>query len=365
MRPSRPSNRAGVEVAIRQRFGERQAERVDDVAHGVEQRDHAAGERVEVVDQARSVAPHAPPLQGEDRRSARRRRHRVGGQRDSPCPLGVDRRAQRRRMDVMAVGDQAADDRRIGERRADQAGRARAELAHRVEEMGDRARAGGEGGARLLRRRLGVAEADDDPRRGEAGDQRRTGGRRRQRDDHRAGLGGDELVAVAFPHRADEFRQMDALAARIDERPLDMDAEDARRRARRLARRRQRRDEHGRRVGDDGRQDRGDAGAAKRGGDRRQRLGRRRRVEQHAAAAVDLPVDEPRRQHAAGKIDLLAAARPLGRRRDARRPRRPRRRAAQSSRIASPSNRRAPKKTFNGPSLIARRLAAQAARRRR
>ena len=138
----------------------------------------------------------------------------------------------------MAIGDQAADDRRIGERRADQAGRSRAELTHRVEEMGDRARAGGEGGARLLRGRLGVAEADDDSRRREAGDQRRTGGGRREGDNHRAGLGGDELVAVAFPHRADEFRQMDALAARIDERPFDVDAEDARRRARRLARRR-------------------------------------------------------------------------------------------------------------------------------
>ena len=127
----------------------------------------------------------------------------------------------------MAVGDQAADDRRIGERRADQAGRARAELAHRIEEMGDRARAGGEGGARLLCRRLGVAEADDDPRRGEAGDERRTGGGRRQGDDHRASLGGDELVAIALAHRADELLQMHAFSARVDVRPLDMDAERA------------------------------------------------------------------------------------------------------------------------------------------
>ena len=75
-------------------------------------------------------------------------------------------------MDVLAVGDQAADDARIGEHRADDARRAGIELAHRVEEVGDRPRAGVERGPRLLGRRLRVAEADDDPGRGQALDER-------------------------------------------------------------------------------------------------------------------------------------------------------------------------------------------------
>ena len=64
MRPSRPSNRAGVEVAILSASASGRPSVLDDVAYGVKQRDRAAGERVEVVDQARTFAPHAPPLQG-------------------------------------------------------------------------------------------------------------------------------------------------------------------------------------------------------------------------------------------------------------------------------------------------------------
>ena len=45
-----------------------------------------------------------------------------------------------------------------------------------------------------------------------------------------------------------------------------------------------------------------------RGGDRGDPLDGRLGVEQHAAAAVDLPIDEARRKNAAAEIDLLAAA---------------------------------------------------------
>ena len=76
-----------------------------------------------------------------------------------------------------------------------------------------------------------------------------------------------------------------------------------------FARRRQRRGEHRGRVGDDGRQEAGDALAAKGAGDARHALDGRLGVEQDAAAAVDLPVDEPWRENAAAEIDRLAAAR--------------------------------------------------------
>ena len=49
-----------------------------------------------------------------------------------------------------------------------------------------------------------------------------------------------------------------------------------------------------------------------RGRDRGDSLDGRIGVEQHAAAAVDLPIDEARAQNAAAEIDLLAAARAVG-----------------------------------------------------
>ena len=45
-----------------------------------------------------------------------------------------------------------------------------------------------------------------------------------------------------------------------------------------------------------------------RGGDRGDSLNGRIGVEQHAAAAIDLPIDEAGAQNPAAEIDLLAAA---------------------------------------------------------
>ena len=95
----------------------------------------------------------------------------------------------------------------------------------------------------------------------------------------------------------------------IDERPFDMDPERAGHAFARLARGGERRVKHARRVGHDRRQEGGHAGAAMRGGDRRDSLDGRIGVEQHAAAAVDLPIDEAGAENSAAEIDLLAAAR--------------------------------------------------------
>ena len=87
---------------------------------------------------------------------------------------------------------------------------------------------------------------------------------------------------------------MHALAPGIDERSFDMDSERARHAFLRLARGGERRVEHARRVGHDRRQEGGHASAPMRGGDRGDSLNGRIGVEQHAAAAVDLPIDEAR-----------------------------------------------------------------------
>ena len=131
-------------------------------------------------------------------------------------------------MGVLAVGDEAADDTRLSERRADDARRARSELAHGVIEMGDRSRAGAEDALGLLGARVGMAEADHDPGLGQARDPLERDRDRSERDDHDARARADQRVGVAVQHRADEFGRMHALAPPVDERPFDMDAERAR-----------------------------------------------------------------------------------------------------------------------------------------
>ena len=101
---------------------------------------------------------------------------------------------------------------------------------------------------------------------------------------------------------------MHALAARVDERPFDVDAKRAGNPFVRLARRRERFDQHTRRIGHDRRQEAGDAGAPVRGGDRGDPVDGWLGVEQNAAAAIDLPIDEAGRENSAAKIQLVAAA---------------------------------------------------------
>ena len=152
----------------------------------------------------------------------------------------------------------------------------------------------------------------------------------------------DERVGVFLLHRADEFGRMHALAPQVDERPLDMDSERAGNAIARLSRGRERRGQHARRVGHDRRQEGGHAGAAMRGGDRGDPLDGRIGVEQHAAAAIDLPVDEAGAENSAAEIDLLAAARAVFEAGRAPGSKPPSTTSAQSSCSRSPSKRRAP-----------------------
>ena len=154
-----------------------------------------------------------------------------------------------------------------------------------------------------------MAEADDDPGVGEPRDQLQRDGGGSEGDNHGAGAHGDQRVGVVLSHRADELGRVHALAAQIDEWPLDMHAERAGHAHMRLAGCRQRGCQHVRRVGDDGRQKAGHSLAPVRMGDPGDRVDRRLGVEQHAATAVNLPVDETGGEDAAAEIDLFAAVR--------------------------------------------------------
>ena len=85
---------------------------------------------------------------------------------------------------------------------------------------------------------------------GEAFDQGGWRGNRRQGHDHHAGPGADQRRRVGFAKGTNPLRRMHALAARVDERSLDMDAERAGDVGLRLPRRRQRRVENLGRIGD-------------------------------------------------------------------------------------------------------------------
>ena len=156
-----------------------------------------------------------------------------------------------------------------------------------------------------------MAERDDDPRLRQTRDKRQRNGGRRERDHHRPRARRDQRLGVGLAHRPDPLRRMDALAARIDERALDMNPERAGHERAGLACGGQRGSEHRGGVGDDGRQEAGDALAPVRAGDRSDPLDGRLGVEQHAPAAVDLPVDQAGREDPAAAVDLIAAARPL------------------------------------------------------
>ena len=138
---------------------------------------------------------------------------------------------------------------------------------------------------------------------------------------------------------------MHALASRIDERPFDMDSERARHAFMRLARGGQRCVKHARRVGHDRRQESGHASAPMRGGNRRNPLDGRIGVEQHAAAAIDLPIDEA---GAKNPPPRSTCSPPRGRssKRVSETIEAPSTTSAQSSCSRSPSKIRAPVKTF-------------------
>ena len=147
------------------------------------------------------------------------------------------------------------------------------------------------------------------PRGSQRPDKARRNAFRRQRDQRPAGAGEfAQFLQVAGARLRDPIRPVDPRTPRTDERPFQMQAEDAIPTADRASRR------DGRPhllagVGDQGRQARRGAKAAVRPGDGAHALGRRLIVEENAASAVDLQIDEARGQEGAGR---QARLRPIG-----------------------------------------------------
>ncbi len=121
---------------------------------------------------------------------------------------------------------------------------------------------------------------------------------RRQRHHARPRL--DQKARVGVGHRSDMALWMRALATRIDERTLDMHPERSRDV---LAAGFERVREHLGRIGHDRRRQRSGPEATVRRDDAADRFRRRRGVEEIAASAVDLPINEARRNDAAAEID--------------------------------------------------------------
>ena len=299
-----------------ERLVARDADGVDHEADGGDHVEIGAGQRAVVKRQLAAAARDGAAAERDRRELGADRRHGIGDEIDARRPgLGTQRRRDGAGMDVEAVGDQAAPDIARIEHCADKARTAMAELAHGVEEMRREAGAGREGGAGDFVGRIAMADRDMDARRGEARDLRRRNGLGRDRRQHMLDAGRGQALEIALLHGADEVRIMGALARDREMRPLDMDAEaagdvcgDG------VANGRDRRRGHGGAVGDQRRQQRRGPEAGMGGADRTHALDGRRVIEQRAAAAIHLQVDEAGGDEAAIQHDPLGSLRKRSRR---------------------------------------------------
>ena len=233
---------------------------------------------------------------------AGRRRHRIGNQHETVVPLGREGDAQVRLMHVVAIGDNAYECVGKIERGADHARLASDRRAHCIEQMGESARSRLDSGARFLIARLWMAKRDEHAPPREFGDAVLPDAIGRERHHDRTAIRVDDGLDVAGCKIADVFEFMRALAARVQEGPFQVEAECRGDPATRLARRGDGSGHHLRRVGHERRQQTDGPVFAMRGGDTRDGLRCRVIVEQDAAAAVDLHVDIPGREQAAGEI---------------------------------------------------------------
>ncbi len=219
---------------MRRASAKRKLQNVDAVTDRRGHIDVGAGERAVVQRQLRAIATFGAidgaAVQGEAWKIGADQRHGVGDE-EQPAfaALGAKRDAQGTRIDMVAIGDDAAPGRGMVDRSTHEARRAMAHLAHGVEEMGDTAGAGVEAGISSFRCAVAVAEADDDAafvqrlylafgyllRR--HGDQQST--------DCLAGT--DEGLDVAVFDRAHQLGQMRALAGRRQMRAFEMQTRDA------------------------------------------------------------------------------------------------------------------------------------------
>ena len=277
----------------RHRSGEIDAQHRDRVAHRRRHVEMRSGQRAVVAAAGAVLHGDVAALQHELARLRSDRGHRIGHQHEAAGRLAAQRQAERGRVHMMAVDDQPADQRVRIERGADHARLARAERRHGIEQMGDAAHARGHRRLGLVVARIGMPRCDHHAGGDELLDVRSRHAFGRERHQRAAARQAGQRCDPLRVERADLLGRMDALAIDVEERALDMDAEHARyaRRDRRV---------HGRHraaddveiVADQRGEEAGGAEAAMRGADRGDALHGRRVVEQHAAAAIDLGIDE-------------------------------------------------------------------------
>ncbi len=211
-------------------------------------------------------------------------------------------------MYVVAIDDDAAPAFRIIQRSADHAGLAAAERCHRVEQMGETAYPRVERGAcrGVIGRR--VAGADNHAGIGEHANARGCHLIGRQRDYSHAAMRRAQQGQFLVTRYMEIFRVVHTLACWRQIRSFQMDTEQAGHPfCERLLYRQKRSAHYGGIVAEQGRHEAGGAVAAMRGADPADRLDRRRLVEKHPAAAIDLHVDETGQQHRAAEVLLLHA----------------------------------------------------------
>ncbi|GMA75536.1 hypothetical protein GCM10025880_19530 [Methylorubrum aminovorans] len=275
------------------------------VTHGLGHGDRRARQGAVLAGEAVAGSDDAAPEQGEGRVRAgvADGRHGIAHQHQPLAPLEAQGQPKLVAADMVAVGDDPGKRRLFREGDAHRAGLARADLGHRVEQMG-------EAGEPLRHRR---------PDRGTrirrmpgadpcaAGDEvcHRAGrhplGRQRHQGKAARPQAGEKL-GVAGAECGEPAGIVDADPLRAQERPLEMDAEDAGNACRdRFRDALDRRPDRRPRVGDEGGQQGSGAAFAVGGRDPGDADDARIVVEQHPAAAIDLTIDEARRQDRAGR----------------------------------------------------------------
>ena len=223
---------------------------------------------------------------------------RVGDERE-PARRDAPQQPHDVAVEVHAVDDRLHDHVRPHERRADDAGVAMRQRPHRVEDVGDRANAAIEGGVRLGRSRVRVAEGDDDSPGLEHVDELERPGQLGRERHHPHRTGGDEPLEQSQVGIAAIAGGVGAEPARREERAFEVRPEHARATSGRLERNRaQRGDEIGLAGGDERRLERGHPGLEQRVGGLAVPV-RIRAEEVDAREAVHLQVDEARDRDAA------------------------------------------------------------------
>jgi hypothetical protein len=175
---------------------------------------------------------------------------------------------------------------------------------HRVEKMRHAPHAVAERGAHLLERPVGVSRRKDDARAREVAQRRGAGHLRRERDEGPSVAQRRQQLHVARAQFAELRRVVRARARGVDERPFDVDARDAgHARLDRLAHRFDGARDRAEVLADEGRQEGRGAEAPMRRADGPDRGHVRIVVEERAAAAIHLAVDEAGHEPRARQVD--------------------------------------------------------------